>query len=250
VNSRRLPPFDESEYDMNTISKLVALAVFATGAATISFSAPTQAQTASRVPPAISVPPVCCTLATKTVVTGQPGWTLQLPSMATPAPVVISPTNSFWSQISGTQWIGPGANAGLNSGYPGGLYVYSYHFCLCGAPKGIPFPATLSLHVLADDDFDVELNGNLIGSHSGGWGFATTPPAPQNAGVPAGGVAINVTSTNFRACDNVLTFKVHNMAGTNSPTGLDVSGSITGFFAQPMPRVPCPCQRASTTESH
>jgi hypothetical protein len=228
---------------MNTVSKLVALAVFAAGAATISITAPSQAQIAGRAIPGGIVPPaaLCCQPASKPVITGTPGWSVQPPTgpLVNPAVLVSSPS-PYWLTILGSRWIANDASAG--QGQPGGVYVYSYHFCLCPGVKGVPFPATMSLKVFADDGFVAKLNGNPIGSHPGGWGFATSPPAPSGAGSPSTGTPINVASQYFRACDNVLTFEVTNDLTTTSPTGLDVYGSVNGYFLPTDSRGTCPCK--------
>ncbi len=226
---------------MNLISKIAAVVLFAASAATIASAAPapTPAQLqapAQRVVPGIVIPPapapVCCQLATKPVVTGMPGnpgWSLTLPSNA-PSSIFNILSTPSWASIAGTRWIGPAANAGTAS-YPGGKYVYSFHFCLCGTPQGVnAVPAALSLKVLADDGFTAKLNGNPIGQSTGSAFFAPT--------------TINLASTYFKACDdNYLTFEVSNWTGgSGSQTGLDVSGWISGYFNQPAPGNRCRCK--------
>jgi hypothetical protein len=175
--------------------------------------------------------PGCCQLATKTVITGTPGWTLTLPNAQPGNVAPITSTPNWTPAIPGSQYIGPAADAG-SANYPGGKYVYSYHFCLCGVPKGInAVPAALSLKVFADDIVTVKLNNNTIAQSTGP---AYNPP----------GVVVNLASTYFRACDdNYLTFEVTNWTGgSGSPTGLDVSGWISGYFNQPAPGTSCRCR--------
>src|ERR1700733_4673765 len=226
---------------MNLISKIAAVVLFAASAATIASAAPapTPAQLQAptqRIVPGIVIPPapapVCCQLATKPVVTGMPGnpgWSLTLPSNA-PSSIFNILSTPSWASIAGTRWIGPAADAGTAS-YPGGKYVYSFHFCLCGTPQGVnAVPAALSLKVLADDGFTAKLNGNPIGQSTGSAFFAPT--------------TINLASTYFKACnDNYLTFEVTNWSGGGGPqTGLDVSGWISGYFNQPTYGSPCKCK--------
>ena len=228
---------------MTSISKLLAFVMFAASAATISALSPSNAQAGRTaiVPPDVAAHPVCCTPATKQVVTGSPGWTLKLPNNSTMTPVQVVPKYAFWDIIPGSTWIANNTTAAA-TGPDGGTYVYTYHLgCLCDAPKGIRIPATLSLRVYADDEFVAYLNGNPIGQKLGGWAFTTNSAlASPGIAAPPGGTSINVTSTYFRPCqDNVLTFAVKN--APDSPTGLDVSGWVSGYFSQPAPGRPCGC---------
>ena len=228
---------------MNSLSKLVAFAVFAAGAATIALTTPAQAQ-AERVQPAGPYDngsrPVCCTPATRAVATGSAGWTLKLPNNSNATPVLVAPINPFWSPaIAGSKWVGPATNAGSGS-FPIGIYVYTYRFCLCPLLNGEKTePGSLTLRVYADDSFVAKLNGNVIGQKLTGWSFtSSSPPAPQGSVTAAGGTLVTA-KVNFQ-CDNVLTFEVRN--GMVSPTGLDVFGTITGYFGpQPIPEPGRPC---------
>jgi hypothetical protein len=157
--------------------------------------------------------------------------------------VNITQVNPFWAPaIPGSKWIGP-----ISSGVQpqaGGIYIYSFRFCLCPLPNGVStIPANLSFHVYADDAFTAKLNGNVIGQKLTGWSFTSaSPPAPAGQAAAPGGTVVNATAS-FK-CDNVLTFEVQN-GGTNpTPTGLDVYGTISGYFGQPaFPSAgqPCPC---------
>ncbi|HEY0383795.1 MAG TPA: hypothetical protein VGC72_16500 [Candidatus Elarobacter sp.] len=228
---------------MTSISKFVALAVFAAGAATISFAPPSQAQAGrpAVIAPDAAVRPDCCELATKAFSTGSAGWTVKFPNaQATPA-AFVTPKHQLWDLIPGSKWIGPSATASASA--PAGVYIYTYHLgCLCDVPKGIQsVPASLSLRVLADDAIVVKLNNFPIFTKTTGWSFRNGPPAPPADAAPIGGFPVNVTSAHFNTgCeDNVLTFEVTN--GLTGPTGLDVLGTMSGYFHQPSPGKPCPC---------
>ena len=133
-------------------------------------------------------------------------------------------------------------NAGSGS-FPIGTYVYAYRFCLCPLLNGEKTePGSLTLHVYADDAFVAKLNGNVIGQKLTGWSFtSSSPPAPKGSVTAAGGTLVTA-KVNFQ-CDNVLTFEVKN--GMVSPTGLDVFGTITGYFGpQPIPEPGRPCNCA------
>lgn len=209
---------------MTHISKLVALALFATSAAIVSSAHPSSAQIA---------PVPCCTPATKTFSTGSAGWTVKPPNAATPIPaVMINPINPAWQTVPGSKWIGNVVNAG-QSGQPGGTYVYTYHLgCLCPLPPRVTaVPVTMSLQIYADDGFIAKLNGFPIGQHTTGYGF--------NHLSSLGPITVHF----MPACDNILTIEVQNWDGVSSvftntpppgapgsPTGLDVMGTISGYF--------------------
>ena len=234
---------------MTNLSKFFALVMFAAGAATISSAVPSQAQAGRTaiIQPDMAAPGDCCVPATKPVVTGPTGWTVKPPNMlGSIGAVVVNPTHPLWMTIPGSQWIANTAGAGSGNQLTiAGVYVYSYDLgCLCAAPKGVSVPAALSLRVYADDEFRAKLNGNPIGQNLGGWAFRTGPPAPPPLGAPPGGTPINVTSPSsfFHACQhNILTIEVRN--GSAGPTGLDVSGYVSGYFSQSAPGRPCPCSR-------
>jgi hypothetical protein len=224
--------------NMISISRYLALMVFAAGAATVAFATPSQAQVEGAQPRQLDAAgrPVCCTPATKTIATGSAGWTLRLPNNALQNPVPIAQKHPLWSNpIPGSQWVGPTANSGLAS-LPVGWYTYSYRFCLCSLLPGEKTePGSLTLHVYADDAFIAELNGVNIGQKLTGWSFtSSSPPAPKGSAAAPGGTLITA-KVPFR-CDNVLTIKVQN--GVVSPTGLDVLGTITGYFGNPA--IPAP----------
>ena len=228
---------------MNSLSKLLAFVMFAASAATISALSPSQAQ-AGR--PAIiqaetAVGQDCCAPATKPVVTGSSGWTVKPPNAQPIAAAIVAPPHQLWQTISGSKWIGPSVNAAGNTPV-GGVYIYTYHLgCLCDLPKGVTnIPALLSLHVYADDAVKVRLNNNLIAQKNTGWSFRSGPPAPAADAAPAGGLPVTASSFFHTGCaDNVLTFEVTN--GAAGPTGLDVYGTMSGYFHQPGAGIPCPC---------
>jgi len=211
---------------MNTFSKFVALALFATSAAIVSSAHPSNAQI---------IPAPCCTPASKTFYTGMPGWTVKAPNAVPTTAAIINPVNGAWSTVGGSKWIGNVASAGQTN-QPGGTYVYTYHLgCLCPLPPHVTHvPVTMSLQVYADDDFTAKINGAVIGQHNGGWSFANlTSLGP-------------ITAQFVPACDNVLTIEVRNWDGVSpaftdtpppgapgSPTGLDAMGTISGYFVSP-----------------
>jgi hypothetical protein len=228
---------------MTPISKLIAFVMFAASAATISALSPSDAQ-AGR--PAIiqadtAIRQDCCAPASKPVITGSPGWTVKPPAGPAIPAATVAPTHSLWQTIPGSKWIGPSVNAAGNTP-AGGVYTYTYHLgCLCDLPKGVTnVPALLSLHVYADDAVKVYLNNNLIAQKNTGWSFRSGPPAPAADAAPPGGLPVNATSFFHTGCeDNVLRFEVTN--GSQGPTGLDVYGTMSGYFRQPGAGVPCPC---------
>ena len=222
----------------------------------------------------------CCRLASKRFFTGSPGWTVKAPAAATASPaVVINPPNSAWSTVPGSQWIGNVASAGQTN-QPGGTYVYTYHLgCLCGLPDRVTsIPASLSLSVYGDDDVTVKLNGVAIGQHTGGYGFSNITNVSQ--------ISVNFQAR----CDNILTFEVPNWDGVStgphpngpvtlppnpnsstaraarpapiplatfnpsappgSPTGLDVAGTVSGYFADGPDSQHCPpCAQRGRVET-
>jgi hypothetical protein len=224
---------------MTSISKLIAFVMFAASAATISALSPSDAQAGRTavIQPESAVRADCCVPATKPVITGSAGWTVKPPNAAPTAAAIVMPTHQLWQTIPGSKWIGPSVNAASTA--PGGVFIYTYHLgCLCDLPKGVAtVPAFLSLHVFADDAVKVRLNNNLIAQKNTGWSFRNGPPAPAADGAPAGGLPVTASSFFHTGCvDNVLTFEVTN--GSQGPTGLDVYGSISGYFRQG----PCPCE--------
>ncbi len=217
----------KAQTTMTIFSKFVALALLATSAAIVSSAHPSSAQFL----PATGIDPrePCCKPATKRFFTGSPGWTVKAPSAPTavPAAIITSP-NSAWSTLSGSQWIGIVAGAGQNN-VPGGTYVYTYHLgCLCGVPKPLSnVPVTLTLQVYADDDVTVKLNGNVIGQHTGGYGFNhLTALGP-------------ITAHFYPACDNILTFEVPNWDGVSlgrpAPLAVPVSANTAARIARAIP---------------
>ena len=224
---------------MTPISKLIAFVMFAASAATISALSPSDAQAGRTavIQPESAVRADCCVPATKPIITGSAGWTVTPPNAQPTAAAIVIPTHKLWQTISGSKWIGPSVNAASTGA--GGLFIYTYHLgCLCDVPKGVPtVPAFLSLRVFADDAITVKLNGFPIAQKTTGWSFRNGPPAPPADAAPAGGLPVTASSHFRTGCeDNVLTFEVTN--GSPGATGLDVYGSISGYFRQ---GGPCPC---------
>jgi hypothetical protein len=229
---------------MTPISKLLAFVMFAASAATISALSPSQAQSGRAAvvqPDNTAVRQDCCVPATKPIITGSPGWTVKPPNAAPTAAAIVVPTHQLWQTIPGSRWIGPSVNAAGGSPV-GGVYIYTYHLgCLCDLPKGVQtVPALLSFHMFADDAVTVKLNNFPIASKTTGWSFRNGPPAPAADAAPAGGIPVTASSHFNTGCeDNILTFEVKN--GSQGPTGLDVFGTISGYFHQPGYGAPCPC---------
>jgi hypothetical protein len=215
---------------MNTFSKILAFAILGAGAALIAPASPSFAQTARQLPGIIVRPtpvPVCCTAAQRPVNTNNT-WTVTPPSGPAHQAVPVTSTPSWHVPFSGSQWIGPDANAGTDFNEPSGDYVYSYHFCLCGPPKGVGldfFPAALYLSSYADNSFHAFLNNHPIGQDVlvNGFTVATVIPSTQ--------------SSYFQNGDNEIKYVVNNVSG---PTGLDVSGWISGYFQPLGPDGHCP----------
>lgn len=225
---------------MNRIPKILTLAFLAVAAVAVGTQAPSSAQ-ADREAAMQAYGPKhpCCVPTVKKIVTGQPGWLVKTPTGVNPNPaVIVSSPNSAWSTIQGTQWIANVANAGYG-GQPGGTYVYSYHLgCLCPGVPGLALPATLTVSTFADDDVTVKLNGVPIAQHSGGWGFTGTA------------TGATITSVDFQPqCDNVISFEVPNWdgGGPGSPTGLDASVSVSGYFQDLPIGAKCPICKAAAT---
>lgn len=216
---------------MNTFSKVLAFAILAAGAASLAPALPAWAQAARKPAVGTGIPlptpvPACCTAAQRPVNTNKT-WTVTPPSGPGQQAVAILSTPSWHAPFAGSQWIGPDANAGTNS-EPAGDYVYSYHFCLCGPPKGVGldfFPAALHLESYADNSFHAFLNNHPIGQDVLVNGF-TTPT-----------VIAGAQPYYFQSGDNEIKYVVNNISG---PTGLDVSGWISGYFQPLGPDGRCP----------
>jgi hypothetical protein len=221
---------------MNSFSKLFTLAFLAAGAVLISSAASSQAQTERIAIPsgAAIVDPyhpvaTCCVPAQRPINTNST-WVVKPPNGPAHAAVPLSSTPYYASPLPGSQWIG---NAATNGTYTapapvGGQYTYTTHFCLCAAPPKVAFPVAMYLKVFSDNQFTAYVNspGNVIGSSG-----------PTNFGLPGTTIA-SVNPAFFHAGDNVITFVVTNQP--NTPTGLMVSGWISGYFQQLPPGVACP----------
>lgn len=214
---------------MNSFSKILALAILGAGVASMAPASPAAAQAARR-PGTIVLPtpvPVCCTAAQRPVSTNNT-WTVTPPSGPGHQAVPIGSTPSWHAPFAASQWIGPDANAGTDYNEPSGDYVYSYHFCLCGPPKGVGldfFPAALYLSSYADNSFHAFLNNHPIGQDVLVNGFTTAT------------VISSAQPYYFQNGDNEIKYVVNNVSG---PTGLDVSGWISGYFQPLGPDGRCP----------
>jgi hypothetical protein len=258
---------------MTTFSKLLTLALLAVSAVVISSAHPSSAQSGavfSQAYDPIKKQPPCCRLTTKPFFTGSAGWTVKPPNAPTIPAAVIGNPNSAWSTVPGSKWIGNVSTAG-QSNQPGGTYVYTYHLgCLCGLPDRITsVPASLYLNVYADDDVTVKLNGAVIAQHTGGYGFSNLTHAAQIS-VDFQQMCDNVLTFEVPNWDGVSTgphpigpvTKLPNANGSaaraaqapqiplahpigpnsppGSPTGLDVYGSVSGYFADTPEGQHCP----------
>ena len=228
---------------VNALFKLVALAILGAGAALTVPANPTSAQSASqavpRTPGKVIIRPIpratlphptptppCCTPALKPLNTNNT-WTVTPPSGPAHQAVAIVATPYWHAPFTGSQWIGPDANAGTDWNEPAGDYVYTYHFCLCGPPKGLGldfFPAALSLSSYSDNAMTAYLNNHKIGQDAVNQ-FTTQTVIPS------------AQASYFVNGDNEIKYVVHNNEG---PTGLDVSGWISAYFQPLGPDGRCP----------
>ncbi len=125
-----------------------------------------------------------------------------------PRPAVVIPPNGAWNTIPGTQWIS------ANGTGPNGTYVYQLCFCL---DKRFSNPA-LDMMIRADDEFDVILNGNFLGT----WGGCFNCPTP---------VGLTFANPNlFRPGENCLQIVVRNLGGV--VTGFNMQGSVRATDGQ------------------
>jgi hypothetical protein len=219
-------------------SKLFTLAFLAAGVVLISTAASSQAQSQRLAIPSGTVVdqyhPVstCCVPAQKPFNTDN-SWLVKPPSGPQHNAVLLSSTPYYASPPPGAHWIGNAASNGTYSAPApaGGQYVYTTHVCLCAAPPKLSMPVAMSLKVYSDNQFTAYVNNssNVIGS-SGPTNFST------------GTTIASVNPAFFHAGDNLLTFVVTNQP--NTPTGLLVTGWISGYFQQPG----VPCQRGVPTE--
>ena len=135
----------------------------------------------------------------------------------------VVPNVPWGGPLSGTQWI----SADPSGSAPHGEYCYETCFELCGCPD-----PTLNLSILVDDIATVYLNGIQIGTTCGSY---LTPCV--------------ITITNqpelFRPGRNCLRIVVQNVPLHNSPTGLDVQGSLA-TITQTCCHAECPCATPPT----
>lgn len=208
---------------MNFIAKIVAISAFAAGAAALATSAPSQAQVPRAVGRPIVIQPQpaskCCMPARQSIVSNAT-WSLTPPTGPTIAAVVSAPNVGYAPALPGSQWIGPSANSGNDWSAAGGVYKYSIHICLCTAPAGVPLPVAAQLSVLADNGFKAKLNNNAIPGAANAGPYAFHNPA----------TTFSIPASMFQPGDNVLTIEVSN--DPSSPTALDVSGWIAGYFQE------------------
>ncbi len=106
---------------------------------------------------------------------------------------------SGWSSLPGTRWLGTSAPAGQ------GYYTYTRNF-------NVPISALITIEALADNNVQIELDGNPICQTPGltMYGFLTGNKAYYSGSVTAGA--------------HTVTAKVYN---EDSQTGLDLSGFVT-----------------------
>lgn len=129
---------------------------------------------------------------------------------------VITKLPSSWAPApAGSQWIGPypaGQTSAVN--FSPGDYSYLYCFCLCD--KSRLELATLQGELRADNEATVYLNNVEILKQTANNTFKASAPIPFAA-------APNL----IRRGLNCLRVDVKNQLHTTSPTGLNVTGTIT-----------------------
>jgi hypothetical protein len=146
------------------------------------------------------------------------GWLIKGPAAKKFRLAVVTAQNAIWANpLAGSSWIAKKEVDGVDN-VRGGFYTYQYTFCPALA-SGTPY---ISLSVLADNAFDVFLNGNS---------FDPTPYIGYSSGSSPFQVPQAVSTSSFfsQSSRNVLQFSVEN--GKNSPTGLDVAGYVSGVQA-------------------
>lgn len=111
---------------------------------------------------------------------------------ATPRPATVINPNSAWNTIPGTQWISADTTG------PNGTYCYEYCFCL---EPGYSNPL-VDINLRADDQVDVFLNGNLIGSLPNG---TFNDPSPTNV--------MTTDPDFFNDGENCIELRVQNLFG-------------------------------------
>jgi len=178
--------------------------------------------------------PVSLNIATGQAVVGQndPSWQLLSAPAGTTggtgprSAIVISP-NGGWNTLAGTQWISANTQCTntLTNDCPAG--TYSYELCwsqVCG------LEGPLGLDLLADNSAAVYLNGNPIGSTTGG--FTTPTSLTFSDPGPSAMNCLRVDVTNNPAG-----------GGGGTATGLDLSASLAGCVSIVTPtatRTPTP----------
>ncbi|HEY0612998.1 MAG TPA: hypothetical protein VGC96_00090 [Candidatus Elarobacter sp.] len=216
---------------MNVFDKAALLAAFIASTTALSLTA---RETASGAPgtgvadKALKTPPpVCCSWKSEPLVTNA-AWTVKPPTGPEVQAVPTVFAYQGWAvQMPGSHWIGPDMYSSASS-RPVGHYIYSYHFCLCSVPAGYWAAPSLSMKVLSDNEFTATLNGTAIPNGSSPWSPTFQVPTLVTSVPPAA----------FHPGDNLLRIDVYNSAGM---TGLDVLGSITGYFWS-VPNASCPGQ--------
>lgn len=119
-----------------------------------------------------------------------------------PRPATVVFPHPFWVAFPGTQWV--------SADYfgPNGTYVYEYCFCLDDRFRN----PLLSLQVRVDDEGEVYLNGNLLGTCAG-----VSDPNPP--------VLSTSNPAFFQSGQNCITVVVRNTGG--APTGINMTGTVT-----------------------
>ena len=144
------------------------------------------------------------------------GWVVELPGKNKFLRAKLTDCqNPFWAApIGKSKWISANKAFGCQgSNVPAGHYIYEYTFCPANA-SGTPF---LTLDVLADNAFDINLNGH---------DFDPNPFQGDGTGSPFMTPQTVSTSAGFsKTAKNVLQIIVNNDGGE---TGLDASGFATG----------------------
>src|SRR3954452_8703514 len=121
------------------------------------------------------------------------------------ATVCTTRPGDYVGPLSGSNWISPRSDCGVNTSLPSGDYTYTTTFTLPSNLSGL----ALNGSVLADDSVTINLNGNQI-FNGGNWTGATS---------------FGTSSFFNQGATNTLQFVVHN--ANAGASGLDFVANVT-----------------------